>query len=359
MSLRLSIFTPKMMQSFILPKISNADHSIILDKVRFGFDANAVIEMQVIDDEWTFKKSPSYLITRDGGGDIDEPLKNEDLFTVVYKNETMIKISVSEVNVSIESLKKYHLSKKASVTIGRSDNNVICYDVQKKKFIGSNHAVISFGDNNWYIEERSKNGVFLNGVRIEKDKKLQLKICDIIDIYGLKIVFLGEMIAVGAADGAVIDEGILKPYETILQESDTEETIVEEKKFFHRAPRKNPKIYAEEVEIEAPPTLRKPEQRPLIMTIGPSLTMSIPMMIGCGIAIMASRASGMASGAFMYTGIVTAVGSAVIGASWTMANLKYSKKQIETSENARFEAYGNCLVGIAEKIKGMYTTNVA
>jgi len=67
--------------------------------------------------------------------------------------------------------------------------------------------------------------------------------------------------------------------------------------------------------------------------------------------------SGGASSAFMYTGIVTAVGSAIVGTVWSIVNMKHAKKTNREDELKRFEAYSEYLINCANEIKAKYENN--
>lgn len=126
------------------------------------------------------------------------------------------------------------------------------------------------------------------------------------------------MLAVGTYYGELkIDQERLKRYDFKNQENnipsnktDTEETDT----YFNRSPRDFSSLYTEPVEIEGPPARKAAKQKPWFLVVGPSFTMAIPMLLGCGLAIWGSGMRGMASGAFMYTGLITAVGSSGLGA---------------------------------------------
>ena len=167
------------------------------------------------------------------------------------------------------------------------------------------------------------------------------------------------MIAVGNFYGELeIKDDILKPIEIPQQEKDRmKEPKKHKEQYFHRSPRYLPVLHRESVEIEAPPSPRIIKQKPLFMTIGPAFTMAIPMMLGCAIAIFGSRISGQSSGAFMYTGLITAVSSSLIGVVWAVLNLNYSKKEQLEDENQRFNAYSNYLIMIADSIREKYCQN--
>lgn len=81
------------------------------------------------------------------------------------------------------------------------------------------------------------------------------------------------------------------------------------------------------------------------------------MLLGCGLAIWGSSMRGQSSGAFMYTGMITAIGSAVLGAFWAVTNMKYSRNEQQEEENHRFNAYSNYLIKITESLQNKYEYN--
>lgn len=90
------------------------------------------------------------------------------------------------------------------------------------------------------------------------------------------------------------------------------------------------------------------------MIIGPSFTMMIPMLLGSLMAILNSRSTGGSSGMYMYTGMITAAASALIGVFWALNNIRFSKKEIRLNEERRFKAYGDYLVKRADFIREKY-----
>ena len=66
-------------------------------------------------------------------------------------------------------------------------------------------------------------------------------------------------------------------------------------------------------EIEAPPDPKTSKEMPLFLVIGPSMTMMIPMASGSILAIMAAMSSNGSPSITMFTGILVAVLSAIIG----------------------------------------------
>ena len=86
----------------------------------------------------------------------------------------------------------YTLGDKEEITIGKGGENTISYDCMG--LVSNCHGVGKWVDGMWVIHDTSKNGIFAENRRIWKQKKLGYG--DSIEIFGLKIVFLGRIIGV-------------------------------------------------------------------------------------------------------------------------------------------------------------------
>ncbi len=111
------------------------------------------------------------------------------------------------------------------------------------------------------------------------------------------------------------------------------------------------------VEIESVPEKREETLQNKLITIGPSLTMVIPMLIGVIITIISSKSDSEMSFAFMYTGLISAVCSAVLGVTWSLMSLKERSKQIEAYEIKRQKLYREYIRNEDEKLKIKYIKN--
>lgn len=78
------------------------------------------------------------------------------------------------------------------ITIGKNKENTISYDCMG--LMSSLHAVVKWTGGDWKIYDKSKNGIFLEGKRIYKQKKLTYGDC--IEVFGLKIVFFGRILGI-------------------------------------------------------------------------------------------------------------------------------------------------------------------
>lgn len=359
MSFVVSVHSPKAFQEFLLPAINNAEHSIILNKDLFVLANDAELQMEVIENRWHFLASTRYKIestvNKEDYTGLD--LKDKDLLTVFLPGGESVSIMVDETENCFQVFEKYDINNITDITIGSGENNCICYNT--RNLVSKEHAVIKKRHGQCVIEDRSTNGIFVNSIRVVGSR--QLNFGDCIHIFGLRMVFIGDVLAVDVHNENVQVNGkVLLPYQQTPPSASGYQERQEghrEKTLYHRSPRQIYKIDTDTVEIEPPPPPKTLDKKPIGMLVGPPMTMALPMLLGCGLAIYGNRSSGNTSGAFMYTGLITAISSAVIGTVWTLLNLFFERKKNREEELHRFEAYGEYLIKCANLIKEKYVKN--
>lgn len=358
MSNKLTVYSNRAFKEYALPVMNDADYAVYLGRGVLSFMDDARLSMEIVNNHWRFLYCPDYTVTHavtkaDYTG---RDLKDQDQLVISFNGAEQITVQFTETEQSFAAYSKYDLSKVNSISLGANiGNDISC---SASSFIeNQNHAVLRRKENVWVLENHSEKGVFINGIGIRTDK--QLEFGDDINIFGLNIVFLQDCIAVNDyLDTVNVNfkelKKMTKPFKTrqIAGNGGTHGKVR-----FHRSPRQIYKIDSETIEIEAPPQPRQDSKRPLAMIIGPSVTMAIPMMLGTGISILSSRMNSAMGGSMMYTGLITAGASAVIGTGWAITNLRYEKKRNKEEELHRFEAYGEYLIKCSNQIKEKYERN--
>ncbi len=353
MSTILSVYTKNAYQDFQLPAISNEDFDLGLAREIFQLKADVTLHMEAVDGDWRFKPSRRYSLVKQNG-DAYGFLRSEDIIGITTQRAEQISIVVTKTENTFPVMEKYDISRMSRITIGAEAGNDICSSFLS--LVSRKHAIMQKSGAQWTIEDISSNGVFVNGRRLNGNGILQFGDC--VSIYGLKIVYLGDQLAITSVNSQLKVSGQIFPLHYV--ENGQKKTSVrqqgkqEERHFFNRSPRNVMPLDVEPVSIEAPPAPRGISQRPLFLIIGPSFTMAIPMLLGTMLAIYSSKSRGAASGAFMYTGIITAVGAAVLGVFWALMNLRYEKKNAVEGEKRRFEAYSDYLMKQVSVIKEKY-----
>lgn len=357
MSHILSIYSTKAYKAYLLPVINNSDHSIIINKDIFCLDRDIELNLEIIDNSWHFLASDNYKVEenstkRDYAG---VNLTSGTILSILLPGGEPLSVMYEVTDISFSVFEKFELAGMSYITIGKNENCDIRYD--NRNLISREHAVIRNQGTQWIIEDHSANGVFVNARRVVGSR--QLMFGDSISFFGLTIVFLGDIIAINTnAPGVEIKDSSFVPHRREpIAEVTPKSRYNKSKRIFHRSPRQIFKIDDDTVEIEDPPHPKEQNKKPMSMIIGPSMTMALPMLLGCGLAIYSTRITGGNSSAFMYTGLVTAISSATIGTTWALANLLFERKKNREDELHRFEAYSEYLIKCANTIKSKYEKN--
>lgn len=353
MAIMLSVYTEHAFREIRLPMLNNSDYTIMLYKNIYGLNRDLALRLEVINDEWEFVEDPDYSVFKGNDTYERQHLQNKDILKI-YTDSEMISVVVKRVEQAFYPFQKFSVEKLEQIHIGKNETNDICYDYAG--LVSREHAVMERCKEGWQIQNKSANGIYVNSVLVENAQKLEFG--DYISIIGLHIVYLGTIIAVDTLENMVKTSDKLQIYES-SQEGEQQSPAaghVSQKDgriLLHRAPRNIQKIETEAVEIEPPPTLNKTKKQPLMMTIGPSFTMAIPMLLGC----MLMMNGGASSGATMYSGLVMAGSSAAVGVIWALVSISHQKKEERENELHRFEAYGRYLQQKSDEVKVKYENN--
>ena len=356
MSLVISVYSREAYREFLLPSINNADHSMVLHRSFFGLKEDLSIRLEILDGIWRICPGDNYLLYQvKRRMDVPCPLHDQDMFRIVTTAEEQISLLIQSVERPLSVFRKFGIAGCDQITIGRNEKNMIQYN--NRDLVAREHAVLVRKGSGWEIRNQSTNGLYVNGSFMKTSQPLEFG--DYINIVGLHMVFMGDVLAIDAENKDVV----LHPGKMVQvlpkEDAAPEESALpgKSKILFHRAPRNIEKIETDPVEIEDPPNAQKGKKQPLLLTIGPSFTMAIPMLLGCLMMIYASRQNGGSTSLFMYSGLVMAGSSALIGVTWALFNLHYQKKTEIEEEEHRYEAFGEYLIQKKEEVKEKYEHN--
>ena len=354
MNIILSVYSDIAFKEYQLPSLNNADYQITLPKDFFHLEENLTLDMEVMNQTWKIKRNVHYRVLHSNRDYVGETLKDNDVISLSLHSGGTISIIVKYADSVFHAYGKYRLEKAETITIGKESGNDIQYEFGR--LVSHRHAVIEKVGNSFKIVNKSINGIYVNSRRIDGEKILEWG--SYINIMGLHIVFLGDILAIDIAGShASVNEKKLLRYLVHEERSALRRKsfLSQGKTIYHRAPRNYETMDEEIIEIEAPPQLNAAKQQPLYLTIGPSITMALPMLLGCVMMISASKNSGNGSSLYMYSGLIMSVSSAIIGVVWALANIRYQKKEMKKQTEARFEAYSAYLVEKTGEVKKKYT----
>ena len=280
-------------------------------------------------------------------------LKSGDMIDLQVSGKHSLKLLVVEQPLRLYVSRKVLLEKHSRITVGQSAENDIRY--QFSTYVNKVQAVLENRADGLYIDSCRQYGTYVNGKSVEGRKKLTIG--DKIQIFGLNIVYLSSLLAVYSSIG---EPYILKQEQLIYHTEVPDYVRVSEKKnevLFNRSPREHREIISEQIQIEGPPRRLEKKVQPIFLTVGPAFTMAIPMLLGSLAVMYSMRSAHQKAGAFMYTGIIIAVSSAIIGTVWAVLNVLYSRQEQMDEEEFRFREYAEYLSRIVRKLQGYYEYN--
>lgn len=235
---------------------------------------------------------------------------------------------------------KHHATAK-SIKIGRAKDAQICYT---NKLVSSTHCVIEYdhAGNATLRDLGSANGTYVNGKIVTET---QLVIGDVIYIMGLKIIFNGTMLALNNPHQLVLlDRGAFKPFisEEPAQQLDEnldelhEETGTEE--LFYRSPRFKRDIERKIIKIDPPPQRNDPDELPLLLMLGPSVTMGLASMF-TGVVILQNVLSNGGNIMTAMPMLVMSVSMLIGMILWPILTKRFENKRRAAKEAIRQEKY--------------------
>lgn len=255
------------------------------------------------------------------------------------RNRQMVKTLLIKTSDIEPVYKKYRLSKNTNIFIGRSSANDIIYGfsgyVSRDK-----HAVIRVENNGQAVIEdlNRKVGLYVNGCLTHSQR---LKPFDEIYLMGLSLIYMGDFLAVRN-----LKTECTLPLMTSYTKKST--NIAGERKPFVSTPRIMKSLDIEEIEIDAPPTPFTADKTPAILSIGPSLTMSLAMLASLGVSITNAINGGELS-TIIVSGTM-AVGMLLGSLLWPSLLRRYQKKRIAAEEYHRKTRYMSYIADIEKEL---------
>ena len=309
---------------------------------------NPLISIEGINEQWVLKSNKKVQVLDDNGQRVREMIIEAYNLYCLYlqEHDTYEYLFVEPVTEDRKQYTKYLVKAARDIYIGRGQSNQIHF---QNIVVSSTHARLVKEGTSWVIyDEKSTNGIYVNNNRISGSMTLHAG--DIIYIMGLKIIIGNGFWAMNNPDQLVkLDSGIFSPLQrermVHRDEEDYEEVEIE---YFYPSPRFKRDIKKATIKVDAPPSNQNREQMPIMMAIGPSLTMGLASLTTAIFAI---------NNAIQNGNISSAIPSIVMSASmllgtvlWPILTKKYEKKRANEQESKRQYKYKNYLQEIENDI---------
>ncbi|MBR5949275.1 MAG: type VII secretion protein EssC [Clostridia bacterium] len=307
-----------------------------------------LLSVEAIGSDWV-AKSNKYITILDS--------QNNAVSTAVIRPNVFYNVRVAGANnrtllfaesmdSSRNTFTKFFVRGASALTIGRTNDNIICYE---NMYVSSKHALLKYDSQGWSIvDTESTNGTYVNGSRVEST---ELAPGDVVYIMGLRIIIGKNYFAVNNPDNTIrIGSRGLVPYMPQSAIEDTPPFELPEKEFFFRSPRFHREIERARFKIDPPPQHQKTDSVPTALMLGPSLTMGVTSL-STGILGVHNVIN---NGGNVTQALPTLMmsGSMLLGTVlWPILSKKYEKKQRIIGEGKRQKKYLAYLDKVRDEIR--------
>lgn len=320
-------------QMLEFPLYAVEDTRVSLSLLRFGIAGN--INLAVWDNSWLFEDNKDFtMLVRDAQSNSMAEVAEvtiKDNKHILFKSkmdDTRFTVFCVETNKDFINYMKYLLPENGEITFGTAanctvqlSNNALSPQHMQLRIRNGEVSVFDFG---------TKFGTFVNGERVAQNAEVKLSSGDTISLYGTKVVYMGYVIAINRPSRTRANLTLLTALNTM-----TAQDVVLEDDLFSRSPRILQPYDTEEIKLEAPPSPKKEDDTPFIFTIGPALTMPIPMMTS--MMLNATLNSRGISGSIPM--VVSMLLMATMSVVWSIARTKWRKKKDAADEVFRKGQY--------------------
>lgn len=334
--MKIYLYLKNKIMSFSLPKKISGS---------FSFDENTEEESKLIniearDSNWYMYSTTDVSIGRDGSSITGVILEEDNYYILNRFGESYI---IYVTNSFDNSFLTYGYKDDINLLIG---NDASCNINLPIEFI--NGVALSINKNiNALILNIKSNNVYLNNIIVlPNEEGYILKSGDCLNIYGFKIIILNDFLLINNPKGIVNFNLIsckLYPYQISSGEQPKEIEFKDidlytKEQYFSKAPRIRRLIKTKEINFSPPPKQEGETQMPLILTIGPMLTMGVisgVMLINVISKIMA----GTATLANSWPTLATSSAMLISVAVWPTLTRNFNKKLKEKKKQELISKY--------------------
>lgn len=236
---------------------------------------------------------------------------------------------------------KLRLKAQGELIIGSDHNCDICYAYP---LVSKQQARLIYNGGTWVIQDlNSKYGTYVNNVAITTQP---LEYGDVIFIMGLKIIVMDQSIIINSIGNYInFNRGLFDAERPFIQnqtaeDNPDEETIefFKEEDYFYRAPRFKTRIEEVNIGIDPPPGKEPEDKTPLIMTLGPMMTMAM-MSLSTGLSAFMNVLNGTVDVKDVGSTLLTSGAMMCTMIFWPLLSQKYQKTQRKKREKDRLKKY--------------------
>ncbi|WP_251548764.1 type VII secretion protein EssC [Neobacillus muris] len=311
-----------------------------------------LLAIEAEDGQWYLKSNKiAYLKGANGEKAVKQVVEPFHTYTIYRDREMPALVYVEPLSEDRNEFTK-HIVNNNEIRIGRSKDSHICFT---NNLASSYHCQINYDTQGRAVikDHNSSNGTYVNG---EKIQEKQLAIGDVISIMGLRIIFNGKLLSLNNPHQMVfLDRQAFKPFVMSQPIAEKEENLDEflakdsSGDLFFRSPRFKRDIEKKTIKIDPPPQPNTAEETPLMLLLGPSMTMGMASLFTGVFTVQNVMRN---NGDIMYAipTLIMSISMMIGTILWPILTKRHEKKKRISDEKIRQEKYSRYLEEMKQAI---------
>jgi len=265
--MKITLFLEDRLMEYVLPGQVSGSYSFDLDED----EVDKLINIEARNGKWVLYSTDSVFININGGFvSVVDIMPNN--FYMLSRNNINYLIYTS--NIQNRIVKSFMYDDNSYLKIGNLQDANIMY---KNNYL-----------NGLCIELKKENGVlvlrnnlamyfYINDIRV-KVQELILNYGDIINFLGLKILVMPQLLVFNMpSDGVIFRNSTIREFTYSIEKYQNvtvkENELYDKNRYFYKSPRIRRLIEEKEIKLDRPPKLKADDKMPLILTIGPMISL--------------------------------------------------------------------------------------
>lgn len=296
-----------------------------------------LLNIDAVDNNWVLFANSETEITNISGNFVAESkIKNNDMYLINNSNKKKIIYCTDTVD---ETIKLYKVNSDFEFTIGKQGDSNIVFD---GPCIQNQHMKLTYQNGNWFIQVFPNSFVYKNNKFISKQYE-SLNYGDTLFTFGLRIVVMKDYIIINNPSNRVgINNSVLSSVEiserTVEYEEVNEEDLYKDEDYFFKTPRLRRFVETYDLNVATPPAKQEQEEMPLLLTLGPMLTMAM-MSVMTAMNTITRIISGQTTFAQSWMQLITPAMMLTTSLLWPNLTKRWQRKNRKKKEKIRQEKY--------------------
>ena len=334
--MKIYLYLNDKIEIYFLPKDVSGSYSFDPDEN----ENSKLINVNAVNHKWVLYSTKESLIMNNNRVEQELDLLPNKFYILKRNNQNYL---LSTANTNEDYTETYIYNEAANIIVGMDNSNATF----NSPFSGSFSFSIRFDkDTKNLVLNTTKGQYYINNL-ILNTNQYNIKSGDELSFYGVRIVFIKNYIVVYAINNSFIinnmnsgvSNAVIKNEEEIKNIEIKDRDLYGEEDYYSKSPRIRRTIEEKEIEMSDPPQQDGNKELPLILTMGPMMTMALTSMVTLytslsglldGTADMKSSAPGLVMGISMLVSMLL----------WPVLTNAYNKRVKKKREKEILVKYG-------------------